>query len=86
MARIRNPKDFWAGLLFILRHCRDRHRLNYTLGTAARMGPGYFPRMLGMLLIVLGGDSRAARSLRTDRTAATRMEMAARHSWRWAAS
>ena len=27
---------------------------NYTLGTAARMGPGYFPRILGILLIVLG--------------------------------
>jgi hypothetical protein len=27
---------------------------NYPLGTAARMGPGYFPRMLGILLIVLG--------------------------------
>ena len=26
----------------------------YTLGTAARMGPGYFPRILGILLIVLG--------------------------------
>jgi hypothetical protein len=28
--------------------------LNYTLGTAARMGPAYFPRMLGGLLFVLG--------------------------------
>ncbi|MCC6868808.1 MAG: tripartite tricarboxylate transporter TctB family protein, partial [Burkholderiales bacterium] len=27
---------------------------NYTLGSAARMGPGYFPRILGILLIVLG--------------------------------
>ena len=27
---------------------------NYTLGTAARMGPGYFPRILGILLITLG--------------------------------
>jgi hypothetical protein len=26
----------------------------YTLGTAARMGPGYFPRILGLLLIGLG--------------------------------
>ena len=44
----------------------------YTLGTAARMGPGYFPRILGILLIVLGGilalrataDGRASRSPR----------------------
>jgi hypothetical protein len=27
----------------------------YTLASAARMGPGYFPRILGILLIVLGG-------------------------------
>ena len=27
---------------------------NYSLGTAARMGPGYFPRILGILLIFLG--------------------------------
>ena len=37
-------------------------RLKYTLGTAARMGPGYFPRILGILLIVLGADPRAARA------------------------
>lgn len=28
--------------------------LNYTLGTAARMGPGYFPRVLAGILFVLG--------------------------------
>ncbi len=27
---------------------------NYSIGTAARMGPGYFPRILGGLLAVLG--------------------------------
>ena len=26
----------------------------YALGTAARMGPGYFPRILGLLLIAIG--------------------------------
>ncbi len=55
MAPIRNPKDFWAGVLFA---CLGAFTLivssNYTLGTAARMGPGYFPRILGILLIVLG--------------------------------
>src|SRR5690606_14528002 len=27
---------------------------SYTLGTLARMGPGYFPTLLGMLLILMG--------------------------------
>jgi hypothetical protein len=53
---IKNPKDFWAALMFIgfgafvvawsLTH--------YQMGTAVRMGPGYFPVMLGGLLAVLG--------------------------------
>ena len=37
-------------------------RSKYTLGTAARMGPGYFPRILGILLIVARRDPRAARA------------------------
>jgi hypothetical protein len=53
---IRSPKDFWAGLLFIgLGVLAVWVGSRYTLGTAARMGPGYFPRILGMLLIFLGG-------------------------------
>jgi hypothetical protein len=54
--RIKSPKDFWAGLMFIgtgvfflvwaLTH--------YQMGTAVRMGPAYFPVMLGGLLAFLG--------------------------------
>src|SRR5258708_3392377 len=56
VGRIRNPKDFWAGVLFILVGIAAiAIGSRYNLGTAARMGPGYFPRILGMLLIVLGG-------------------------------
>jgi putative tricarboxylic transport membrane protein len=56
VGRIRNPKDFWAGILFILVGVAAiTIGSRYNLGTAARMGPGYFPRILGMLLIVLGG-------------------------------
>ena len=55
MGSIRNPKDFWAGLLFVaLGVLAFVLGSDYTLGTAARMGPGYFPRMLGLLLIALG--------------------------------
>ena len=75
MVRIRNPKDFWAGLLFasvglaaIVLGSR------YNLGTAARMGPGYFPRILGMLLILLGAII-ALRALRVDGPAIP--------PWRW---
>ena len=55
MALIRHPKDFYAGLLFIaFGVAAILIGSNYALGTAARMGPGYFPRILGILLLVLG--------------------------------
>ena len=55
MAFIRHPKDFYAGLLFIaFGMAAIAIGSNYALGTAARMGPGYFPRILGILLVVLG--------------------------------
>jgi hypothetical protein len=55
MAFIRNPKDFVAGLMFAaFGVAAIVIGSNYPLGTAARMGPGYFPRILGILLIVLG--------------------------------
>jgi hypothetical protein len=64
MVVVRSPKDLLAGLLFIAAGIAAiAIAANYTLGTAARMGPGYFPRMLGLLLIVLGAIL-AARSLR----------------------
>ena len=63
---IRNPKDFWSGVLFVLLGIATIALASkYTLGTAARMGPGYFPRILGILLIVLGAilASRAVRTV-----------------------
>ena len=55
MALIRHPKDFWAGVLFIaLGGAACVIALDYAMGTAARMGPGYFPRVLGLLLCALG--------------------------------
>jgi len=52
---IRSPKDFWAGVLFIsLGILAIWVGSRYALGTAARMGPGYFPRILGIMLISLG--------------------------------
>jgi hypothetical protein len=52
---IRNQKDFWAGLLFAAFGLFfSGFGSQYTFGTGARMGPGYFPTVLGVLLIVLG--------------------------------
>jgi hypothetical protein len=75
VVRIRNPKDFWAGVLFALvGTAAIVLGSRYNLGTAARMGPGYFPRILGMLLIALGSII-ALRALRLDGPAIP--------PWRW---
>jgi hypothetical protein len=66
MAVVRSPKDLVAGLLFMATGIAAiAIATKYTLGTAARMGPGYFPRILGILMIVLGAIL-ALRSLRVS--------------------
>lgn len=53
---IKSQRDFYAGLLFTLVGSAFAWgALNYQVGTSARMGPGYFPMMLGVLLALLGG-------------------------------
>ena len=55
MQLIRNPRDFYAGLLFVAFGVVALViAQSYPLGTASRMGPGYFPRVLGILLVTLG--------------------------------
>jgi hypothetical protein len=53
--RIRAPKDFWAGVMFcgfaVVAILAAR---GYSLGTAGKMGPGYFPILLGGVLGMLG--------------------------------
>ena len=52
---IRNPKDFWTGIIYLVFGgfafwiARD-----YGMGTASRMGPGYFPTVLSSLLMLFG--------------------------------
>jgi hypothetical protein len=55
--KIKNPKDFWAGLMFLAfgLFFAVWASLHYQMGTAVRMGPAYFPALLGGLLTVLGG-------------------------------
>jgi hypothetical protein len=54
--RIRAPKDFWSGVMFcgfaVVAILAAR---GYSPGTAGKMGPGYFPLLLGGLLAALGG-------------------------------
>jgi hypothetical protein len=55
MRSIASPKDFLSGLIFVAFGIAAIVLGSaYPLGTAARMGPGYFPRILGIMLIVLG--------------------------------
>lgn len=50
---IRNPKDFFAGLLFLTVALGELYiSQDYTMGSSRRMGPGYFPTMLGILLTI----------------------------------
>ena len=53
--KIKNEKDFFAGLLFLaLGAAFSWGATMYPLGTAAAMGPGYFPLLVGILMAVLG--------------------------------
>jgi hypothetical protein len=52
---IKSQKDFFAGLMFMgVGVAFAWGATTYNVGTAARMGPGYFPLMLGVLLAVIG--------------------------------
>lgn len=53
--RIRDFHDFWSGVLFIAAGGVAMFLArNYFLGTADKMGPGYFPTILGGLLVLVG--------------------------------
>lgn len=53
--KIKSQKDFWAGLMFIAVGLGFSFgALDYSFGTSARPGPGYFPFGLGILLAILG--------------------------------
>jgi hypothetical protein len=52
---IKSQKDFFSGLMFAaVGGGFAWGATNYTIGTGARMGPGYFPLLLGIVLAVLG--------------------------------
>jgi uncharacterized membrane protein len=48
-------KDFWAGIMFLgIGAGAIIGARNYPFGTTLRMGPGYFPTMLGWILVAFG--------------------------------
>jgi len=52
---IKSQKDFFSGLMFMgVGGSFAWGATTYNIGEAARMGPGYFPLMLGILLAMLG--------------------------------
>ena len=64
--KIGHQKNFWGGVLFIaiggmfaliakgLKFGDTTLLAGYSMGTPARMGPGFFPFYLGMILVALG--------------------------------
>lgn len=53
--RIKSQTDFWCGILFVLVGVAFvvlAHE--YPMGSSERMGPGYFPTILGGLLALMG--------------------------------
>lgn len=53
--QIHKPKDFWSGLIFALTGLATvTIAQDYPMGTAVKMGPAYFPVVLGGLLVLIG--------------------------------
>lgn len=52
---ISNNRDFWSGVMFIVIGAAAMYiSRDYKFGSALRMGPGFFPTVLGGILIVIG--------------------------------
>lgn len=53
--KIKSQKDFFSGLMFTVVGAAFAYgATSYSIGTGARMGPGYFPLLLGVILAFLG--------------------------------
>lgn len=52
---LRNNKDFWAGIMLIATGAASIFiARDYPFGSTLRMGPGYFPSVLGGILVLFG--------------------------------
>jgi hypothetical protein len=55
MLRVKSPQDLGAGLVFLLIGAAGLYfGSELSFGTSARMGPGYFPTLLCLLIIFIG--------------------------------
>ncbi|MCR5883180.1 tripartite tricarboxylate transporter TctB family protein [Rhizobacter sp. J219] len=53
--KIKSEKDFWSGIMFLVVGIVFAvGATNYSMGTSARPGPGYFPLILSIILAILG--------------------------------
>jgi hypothetical protein len=55
MFRVKSPQDFGAAVLFLTIGIAGIYfGRDLTFGTAARMGPGYFPTLLSCVIVAIG--------------------------------
>jgi hypothetical protein len=55
MFRVKSPQDFGAGLVFVAIGLGGLYfGQELSFGSSARMGPGYFPTILSVLILVIG--------------------------------
>lgn len=82
--RVMSHKDFLGGMLMVVLGLAAAYEAShYNLGSLRRMGPGYFPMVLGILLAAVGVLIVASSRRKTGTVAA--MEIAAenlRPEWR----
>jgi hypothetical protein len=53
--KIKSEKDFWSGIMFMVVGISFAvGATNYSMGSGARPGPGYFPLILSTILAILG--------------------------------
>ena len=58
MLRVGSPRDFWAGIIYLaIGAAAVFMAQSYPMGTLQRMGPGYFPTILGGLMLLFGSIS-----------------------------
>lgn len=66
--QVRNHHDLWSGVMFITFGVLFIvFSKQYQMGTAAKMGPGYFPTMVGILLTLLGVAIGATAFMKNNR-------------------
>jgi hypothetical protein len=53
--RIKSERDFWSGLMFVVVGIIFAvGATNYSMGSSARPGAGYFPLLLSVIMAILG--------------------------------